>query len=140
MHMELRDFLFISASYRSACAIQSESSLWGGGLHNDQVSSISVSVYPRLFILTGSFDQRLSIIDLASSEDEAILRAYRTLTKQEPRGKHGKAPERSLLLTKDGQGVKKLITTQGFLAPIPRVILQPITSCLKRRHLAPSPP
>ena len=66
-----------------------------GGLHEGEVSSISVSLHPRLFILTGGLDQHLSIVDLASSEDEASQRAYRILTNQEASGNRRGSRRRS---------------------------------------------
>ena len=74
------------------------------GLHEDEVSSISVAVHPRLFILTASFDQNLSIIDLGSSENEEEQRAYRVLMGKEARSKRRGASRRRTTVRGQGQG------------------------------------
>ena len=61
-------------------------------LHSDQVTSVSVTLQPRLIIASGSMDQQVSLLDLSSSGVDAhktTLKALVTKARvQGPPGKH----------------------------------------------------
>ena len=61
-------------------------------LHSDQVTSVSVTLQPRLIIASGSMDQKVSLLDLSSSGVDAhktTLKALVTKARvQGPPGKH----------------------------------------------------
>jgi WD40 repeat protein len=67
---------------------------WGPGgmelpLHRDQVTSVSVSMKPRLLITCGSMDQMATIIDLSSSTVDSHQAAVRALNSKMRVGRRG---------------------------------------------------
>ena len=67
----------------------------GKPLHADEVTSISVTTNPRLFIMTGGFDQNISIIDISSSDVESHLDCHRILMGKKKKKKNNKSSDSS---------------------------------------------